>query len=98
MSTALATRGTSNSNQRGSTADRRARKIWVLATYESIHGPGTAQCYRCPTILTFETVTIDRIVPGCKGGTYRRNNIRPCCGGCNSETGARLARRKGTRK
>lgn len=36
-------------------------------------------------------LTVDRIVPGCKGGTYRRNNIRPACGDCNSETGGRLA-------
>lgn len=39
-------------------------------------------------------LTIDRIVPGCQGGTYRRNNIRPACGGCNSETGG-ATRRKG---
>lgn len=36
-------------------------------------------------------LTIDRIIPGCKGGTYRRNNIRPACGMCNSETGGALA-------
>lgn len=36
-------------------------------------------------------LTIDRIIPGCKNGTYRRNNIRPACGGCNSETGGALA-------
>lgn len=36
-------------------------------------------------------LTVDRIVPGCKGGKYRRDNIRPACGGCNSETGGRLA-------
>lgn len=39
-------------------------------------------------------LTIDRIVPGCQGGTYRRNNIRPACGACNSETGG-APRRKG---
>lgn len=33
------------------------------------------------------SLTIDRIIPGCQGGTYRRNNIRPACGPCNSETG-----------
>ena len=37
-------------------------------------------------------LTIDRIVPGCKGGTYRRSNIRPACGTCNSETGGRTRR------
>lgn len=39
-------------------------------------------------------LTIDRITPGCQGGTYRRNNIRPACGTCNSETGG-ATRRKG---
>lgn len=51
------------------------------------------RCYRCGALLTLDTVTVDRIVPGCNGGRYVRNNIRPACGGCNSETGARLARR-----
>lgn len=37
-------------------------------------------------------LTVDRIIPGCKGGTYRRNNIRPACGGCNSETGGGVRR------
>lgn len=58
----------------------------VLAEYV----PST-RCYRCGRLLTAETVTVDRITPGCKGGTYRRNNIRPACEGCNSETGGALA-------
>lgn len=45
------------------------------------------RCYRCGKLLTVDTVTVDRIIPGCKGGTYRRTNIRPACGLCNSETG-----------
>lgn len=45
------------------------------------------RCYRCGKLLTVDTVTVDRIIPGCQGGTYRRNNIRPACGPCNSETG-----------
>lgn len=40
--------------------------------------------------LMTERLTIDRIIPGVKGGTYRYNNIRPACGGCNSETGGAL--------
>jgi hypothetical protein len=35
-------------------------------------------------------LTVDRIIPGCRGGTYRRENIRPACGPCNSETGGSL--------
>lgn len=52
------------------------------------------RCYRCGTLLVEGTVTVDRIVPGVKGGTYRRDNIRPACGRHNSETGARLASHK----
>lgn len=58
------------------------------------YGEPACRCYRCGTLLTVDTVTVDRIVPGCKGGTYRRDNIRPACGTCNSSTGALLARRK----
>lgn len=51
------------------------------------------RCYRCGRLLVFETLTVDRIIPGCQGGTYRRNNIRPCCGNCNSETGGAVRSR-----
>lgn len=50
-------------------------------------GVTACRCYRCGTLLTLETLTVDRIIPGAHGGTYRRNNIRPACSGCNSETG-----------
>jgi 5-methylcytosine-specific restriction endonuclease McrA len=52
------------------------------------------RCYRCGVLLTEDTVTVDRIVPGCRGGTYRRSNIRPACGACNSSTGGRTRGRK----
>lgn len=55
-------------------------------------GDPACRCYRCGVLLTVDTVTVDRIVPGCQGGTYRRNNIRPACGPCNSETGGRTRR------
>jgi len=60
-------------------------------------GEPACRCYRCGVLLTVDTVTVDRIVPGCQGGTYRRNNIRPACGLCNSETGA-TTRSKPSRK
>jgi 5-methylcytosine-specific restriction endonuclease McrA len=83
-------RGTSNSNKRGNTKDRASRKAWLLRSFESDQGPGTCRCYRCGTVLSSATVTVDRIVPGARGGTYRRNNIRPACAFCNSSTGARM--------
>lgn len=54
-------------------------------------GVPACRCYRCGSLLTFDTMTVDRIIPGCKGGTYRRTNIRPACGDCNSETGGALS-------
>jgi hypothetical protein len=51
------------------------------------------RCYRCGVLLTVDTVTVDRIRPGCQGGTYRRDNIRPACGRCNSQTGATTRRK-----
>lgn len=51
-------------------------------------GAPACRCYRCGTLLTVDIVTVDRIIPGCKGGTYRRNNIRPACAPCNSITGS----------
>ena len=50
---------------------------------------GHYDSYGDEKFLLAYALTIDRIVPGCRGGTYRRNNIRPACAGCNSETGGR---------
>jgi 5-methylcytosine-specific restriction endonuclease McrA len=83
----LARRGTSNSNARGSSSDRARRKAWLIKTYESNLGEGTCRCYRCGILLTFLTITVDRIIPGAHGGKYTRDNIRPACARCNSETG-----------
>lgn len=58
----------------------------------------TCRCYRCGKLLWYETLTIDRIIPGARGGTYRRNNIRPACLGCNSSTGATVRRTSTTRR
>lgn len=49
------------------------------------------RCYRCGKLLTVDTVTVDRIVPGALGGTYKRSNIRPCCSTCNASTGPSIA-------
>lgn len=93
------TRGTTNRNQRGGAPDRRVRKLWLLAEF----GDGvTAACAlgvspNCQRTVQFDTITVDRFpVPGCQGGTYRRGNIRPACGPCNTEDGSALgvARRR----
>lgn len=81
------TRGTSNSNSRGSSEDRRRRRRFLIDTY----GDGTyVKCSfdNCDALLTMETVTVDRIVPGALGGRYIRSNIRPACGPHNYSDGA----------
>lgn len=73
-------RGSSNSNQRGNSSDRRARKKWVLETF----GDGkTAPCFLCKWPMHPEQMEIDRIIPDFLGGTYKRDNIRPACPTCN---------------
>lgn len=64
-------------------------------TTETLRGMGipACRCYRCGKLLTVDTVTVDRIVPGAHGGTYRRNNIRPACMSCNSSTGATIRKK-----
>ena len=57
-------------------------------------GRPACRCYRCGDLMVEETLTVDRIIPGCRGGTYRRNNIRPACAKCNSETGGATRRKK----
>lgn len=101
-------RGTTNGNDRGSNVQRRRRREWLVRTYradvdvdlryigiaaaELGEGIPACRCYRCGTLLTADTVTVDRIIPGCQGGTYARNNVRPCCASCNSSTGGGVRR------
>ena len=87
----MSARGTTNRNDRGNAASRRARKMWLLSAAAGFGAHGTTvQCYRCDKPLTLETVTVDRRLAGILGGTYRRDNIRPACITCNSVTGTEL--------
>ncbi len=91
-------RGTSNSTKRGGSEARRARRAFLVDTFgwRLPDGTGLVLCFRCEVPLLEncdpeapgQSVTVDRIIPGAHGGTYKRDNIRPACGGCNSETGA----------
>ena len=66
-------------DKRGSSYARRARKVWMLATF----GDGiTAPCAHCARPLTYSQLEADRIVPG---GSYRRDNVQPGCRRCNLE-------------
>lgn len=82
-------RGTTNRNDRGSAEGRRIRRQWLLDQF----GDGiTCRCSTCPTVLTAETLTVDRYpVAGADGGTYRRGNIRPQCAPCASYQGGKMS-------
>lgn len=78
-------------DKRGNPEDRRRRRQWLLEEF----GNGvTAPCaFGCGTILTEETMSVDRYpIPGAFGGTYARGNIRPACVPCNSRHGQTLGR------
>jgi 5-methylcytosine-specific restriction endonuclease McrA len=65
--------------KRGSSYQRRARKVWMLSAF----GDGTTcKCVHCGVSLTFATVEADRKVPG---GSYRRENVQPACRRCNAQ-------------
>lgn len=93
----MSARGTTNRNVRGSSRDRAARRAWLVQQY-GWPEVGIVNCYRCDVPLLQDpdpevpdqAVTVDRIVPGCEGGRYSHDNIRPACGPCNMETGGRL--------
>lgn len=82
-------RGTTNRNDRGSAESRRIRRQWLLDQF----GDGTTcQCSTCPTVLDFDSITVDRHpVAGVDGGTYRRGNIRPQCAPCASRQGGKMS-------
>jgi hypothetical protein len=79
--------------RRGNTRNRRARKLWMLATFDPELGPDHARCRlgiseRCLGLLDMATVTADRIAPG---SGYARNGLRPSCAPCQSLQGALVA-------
>lgn len=79
-----------NSNERGSSYDRKVRKQWLLDTF----GNGEivfCGFLGCTEVLTYDTLTVDRYpLPGCKGGRYIRGNIRPACWRCNTSDGGKM--------
>ena len=64
-------------DKRGKAADRRRRRVWLLAMFGNhVEAP----CTHCGCPLTLATMEVDRIVPG---GSYARHNIQPSCANCN---------------
>jgi hypothetical protein len=81
----------SGGDRRGSSADRRARRAWLVSQvagrmrygeWRPFGGDGqTVPCYwECGRVLDELTVEADRVIAG---GSYRRDNIVPACRPCN---------------
>lgn len=84
-------RGTVHANDRGSALQRRARRAWLVARHAVA---GVVVCALCGVPMRAdedprhpEAFVVGRIVPGCRGGTYRRSNIRIECQPCSSGVG-----------
>lgn len=68
-------------DRRGSSGDRRRRKLWMLSPAAGFGGNGTkVPCVFCEAMLDYSTVEADRKIPG---GSYRRENVQPACRACN---------------
>lgn len=67
--------------------------MFLLATF-AVEG-GTV-CHLCGLFLDPEgDWHVDRFpIPGARGGTYRRDNIMPCCADCNRRHGLSLHPRR----
>lgn len=77
----------SGDDKRGSCRDRYARKTWLLTT-PKFGGDGVkVACVHCAAYVTRDELHADRIQPG---GSYRRTNIQPSCGGCNIRRGNKI--------
>lgn len=48
-----------------------------------------AECVWCRRPLTFDTMTLEHLVPKSKGGSDRLDNLAPACRKCNSGRGNR---------
>jgi 5-methylcytosine-specific restriction endonuclease McrA len=77
---------------RGSTTDRKRRKLWLIDTF----GDGEfVACRYCWITMQYPQLTVDRIVPGHRGGRYIRSNIQPSCSLCAARQGAEIVNAKG---
>jgi hypothetical protein len=51
-----------------------------------------SQCVYCGAPLTAETLTVDHVIPRCRGGSNEAANKAPACADCNQEKGPLTAR------
>jgi len=95
-------RGTTNKYVTGNARDRARRRARIVAR-DGWPEVGIVLCRWCDVPLLQDddpeapgqSVTMDRVVPGCEGGTYQLDNLVPACRNCNESRGGKLAHRVG---
>lgn len=84
---------TNGQDKRGNSKDRAARRRYLLSEKAGFGGNGeVVPCALgivsgCAILVDYQTMEVDRIVPGALGGRYTRDNIRPTCFACNNHAG-----------
>lgn len=64
--------------ERAKARDLRKSRWWQQKTASGI-------CYFCTKKVAFKDLTMDHLLPLSRGGTSSKDNIVPCCKGCNSK-------------
>lgn len=91
---------TNGQDKRGNSKDRAARRRYLLSPAAGFGGNGeTVMCALgnlpgCDVTVDYDTMEVDRIIPGAFGGRYTRDNIRPTCRPCNQAAGHDTQREK----
>jgi hypothetical protein len=78
LSNSFSKGGRAGGDKRGSAAQRRARKGYLLTLWGD--GELCPCLYGCGTMLNSATLEADRIIAG---GSYARTNVIPACRACN---------------
>lgn len=93
---------------RGSATDRHNRKMFLLNKFGRRHidwlaywtptncdrTHWIAQCHECSTLVTYDTMMVDRINLGINGGRYTRDNIQIHCPTCSHRQGNTVMRQR----
>ena len=64
--------------ERAKARDLRKSRWWQQKTASGL-------CYFCTKKVAFKDLTMDHLLPLSRGGTSSKDNIVPCCKGCNSK-------------
>jgi hypothetical protein len=81
-------RGTTNTNVRGGSEDRRRRREWLVQTFRANKDLVVLEWAHSGSLPVEVDPGTEGSKPACR--CYARNNIRPSCMGCASYTGAML--------